>query len=143
MTAWTEEAILAKGLKISGQSVRVITMPADLVTLTLPLPPSVNHAWQNVPGKGRVRSPEYRRWHKLAFDELCLQKPGKIVGEFCAVINCGKINRRADIDNRIKPLLDLIKGTVIEDDSKCARVSAGWVSDVPAERVVMIIRSAA
>ena len=143
MKGWTVEALESKGVKVRDQTMRVIATPSDLVTLTLPLPPSVNHAWQNVPGKGRVRSPEYRRWHKLAFDELCLQKPGKIVGEFCAVINCGKINRRADIDNRIKPLLDLIKGTVIEDDSKCARVSAGWVSDVPAERVVMIIRSAA
>jgi Holliday junction resolvase RusA-like endonuclease len=143
MKGWTVEALESKGVKVRDQTMRVIATPSDLVTLSLPLPPSVNHAWQNVPGKGRVRSPEYRRWHKLAFDELCLQKPGKIVGEFCAVINCGKINRRADIDNRIKPLLDLIKGTVIEDDSKCARVSAGWVSDVPAERVVMIIRSAA
>lgn len=143
MKGWSVEALEAKGMKVREQTLRVVAMPADLVTLSLPLPPSVNHAWQNVPGKGRVRSPEYRRWHKLAFDELCLQNPGKIVGEFSAVINCGKLNRRADIDNRIKPLLDLLKDVVVEDDSKCARVSAGWVTDVPAERVVMIIRKAA
>ena len=142
MTAWTEEAILAKGLKISGQSVRVITMPADLVTLTLPLPPSVNMAWTNVPGKGRVRTPEYRRWHKLAFEELTAQHPGKIVGKFCAVINLGRIKRRADADNRLKPILDLMSGVVTDDDALCERVSIGWSDAVPPERFTIDVRRA-
>lgn len=142
MTVWTEEAILAKGLKISGRSVRVITMPADLVTLTLPLPPSVNMAWTNVPGKGRVRTPEYRRWHKLAFEELTAQHPGKIVGKFCAVINLGRIKRRADADNRLKPILDLMSGVVTDDDALCERVSIGWSDAVPPERFTIDVRRA-
>lgn len=143
MTAWTEEAIVAKGLKISGKSVRVITAPADVVALTLPLPPSVNMAWINVPGKGRCRSPEYRRWHKLAFDELALQHPGKVPGRYAIVISVGRIKRRCDLDNRIKCLSDLLSGVVIEDDAMCERLSIGWADDVPAERVIVEVRRAA
>lgn len=141
MTAWTEEAIKAKGLRISTP---VRFQPAaDVVRVEIPLPPSVNMAWVNVPGKGRVRSPEYRRWHKLAFDELTLQKPARIAGKFCAVINLGRIKRRADVDNRTKPILDLLAGVVTDDDAMCERVSTGWSDTVPAERVTVEIRRAA
>jgi crossover junction endodeoxyribonuclease RusA len=140
MTAWTLKDIEGKGLRVLDTA-RV--MQADCVTLSLPLPPSVNSAWSNIPGKGRVRSAEYRRWHKQAFDELTLQKPGHIPGRFAAVINAGRIKRRADVDNRIKPLLDLLSGTVTDDDALCERVSAGWDDTIPAERVVVVVRRAA
>lgn len=141
MKGWTEEALLAKGVKI----VRPVKyLPAvDAVTLNLPLPPSVNNMFVTVPKRGRVRSEGYCRWHKLAFDELGLQKPGKIAGRFSVVITAGRINRRSDIDNRIKGILDLLKGVVIEDDAMCERVSAGWSDEVPAERVTVIVRRAA
>jgi len=140
MTAWTEADLHRRGLRISTP-VR-FTPPADVVTLTLPLPPSVNMAWTNVPGKGRVRTPEYRRWHKLAFEELTAQHPGKIVGKFCAVINLGRIKRRADADNRLKPILDLMSGVVTDDDALCERVSIGWSDAVPPERVTIDVRRA-
>ena len=143
MTAWTEDAIAAKGLKIRDQTVRVISTPAEVVTLSLPLPPSVNMAWVNVPGKGRVRSPEYRRWHKLAFDELTLQRPGRVSGKFSVVINLGRIKRRADCDNRAKPILDLLANVVTDDDALCERMCIGWSDDVKAERVVVEVRRAA
>ena len=132
MTAWTEDDLRSKGLTIRANG-----------GVDIPLPPSVNMAWQNVPGKGRVRSPEYRRWHKLAYDELMLQKPGRVVGKFAALISIGRVNRRCDIDNRIKPILDLLKGDVIEDDSLCERVSAGWSDTIESGRVVVEIRRAA
>ena len=140
MTAWTEADLHRRGLRISTPA--RFTPPADVVTLTLPLPPSVNMAWTNVPGKGRVRTPEYRRWHKLAFDELTLQRPGKIPGRFAIVINVGRIKRRADVDNRSKALLDLLSGVVTEDDAMCERLSIGWSDDVPAERVTIDVRRA-
>lgn len=143
MKSWSLEALEAKGVKFREQGVRVLSTPAEVVALTLPLPPSVNMAWINVPGKGRCRSPEYRRWHKLAFDELTLQKPGKITGRFAIVINLGRIKRRADCDNRCKPILDLLSGVVTDDDAMCERVSIGWADDVPAERVVLEVRRAA
>ena len=140
---WTVKALEAKGLKIREQAVRVISAPAEVVALTLPLGPSVNMAWVNVPGKGRCRSPEYRRWHKQAFDELTLQKPGRIAGRYAVVISVGRIKRRCDLDNRVKCLLDLLSGVVTDDDSNCERLSIGWADDVPAERVVVEVRKAA
>jgi len=139
MTVWTEEAILAKGLKLR-EPLRVVA-PVDAVTLDLPLPPSVNSAWANIPGKGRVRSAGYRRWHKLAFDELTLQKPGKVKGRFAIVIEVGRVKRRCDIDNRGKCLLDLLSGSVTDDDAMCERLSIGWSDTVPAERVTVTVRS--
>jgi len=141
VTAWTEDAIRSKGLTIRANG--GVKPAADVVRVEIPLPPSVNTAWRNVVGKGRVRSPEYRRWHKLAYDELMLQKPGRVVGRFAALITIGRINRRCDIDNRIKPILDLLKGDVIEDDSMCERVSAGWSDTIESGRVVVEIRRAA
>jgi len=139
MTAWTEEAILAKGPRLR-EPLRVVA-PVDAVTLDLPLPPSVNSAWANIPGKGRVRSAGYRRWHKLAFDELTLQKPGKVKGRFAIVIEVGRVKRRCDIDNRGKCLLDLLSGSVTDDDAMCERLSIGWSDTVPAERVTVTVRS--
>ena len=140
MSAWTEADLHRRGLRISTPA--RFTPPADVVTLTLPLPPSVNMAWTNVPGKGRVRTPEYRRWHKLAFEELTAQHPGKIVGKFCAFINLGRIKRRADTDNRLKPILDLMSGVVTDDDALCERVSIGWSDAVPPERFTIDVRRA-
>lgn len=142
MKGWTVKALEAKGVKVREQTLRVLSKPVDVVALTLPLPPSVNMAWINVPGKGRCRSPEYRRWHKLAFDELALQHPGKIPGRYAIVINVGRIKRRCDLDNRIKCLSDLLSGVVIDDDAMCERLSIGWADDVPAERVVLEVRAA-
>jgi Holliday junction resolvase RusA-like endonuclease len=141
MTAWTEDAIRSKGLTIRANG--GVKPATDVVRVEVPLPPSVNMAWQNVPGKGRVRSPEYRRWHKLAYAELISQKPARVVGKFAALISIGRVNRRCDIDNRIKPILDLLKGDVIEDDSMCERVSAGWSDTIESGRVVVEIRRAA
>lgn len=136
---WQLADLERKGLRVIDAK---HALKAEAVTLTLPLPPSVNMAWKNVPGVGRVRSPEYRRWHKLAMEELMLQKPGHVAGKFAAVINLGRIRRRADADNRIKCILDLLSGIVTDDDSACERASCGWVDDVPAERVVVIVRKA-
>lgn len=141
MTAWTEDAIRSKGLTIRANG--GVKPAADVVRVEIPMPPSINMAWVNVPLKGRVRSPEYRRWHKLAYAELMLQQPGRVVGKFAALISIGRVNRRCDIDNRIKPILDLLKGDVIEDDSLCERVSAGWSDTIESGRVVVEIRRAA
>ena len=40
--------------------------PNCRASLTLAIPPSVNRAWANVVGKGRVHSVEYRSWRQVA-----------------------------------------------------------------------------
>jgi len=143
MKGWSLEALEAKGVKVREQGLRVLSLPADLVTLSLPLPPSVNNMFVTVAGKGRVRSQGYCRWHKQAFDEMHLQRPGKVDGPFCVTIRAGRIRRRSDIDNRIKGILDLLNGIVTGDDAQCESIAARWADDVPAERVVVEVRKAA
>lgn len=145
MTAvWTEEALAKRGLRIREQYVRValpVAVPVEAVTLELPTPPSVNSCWANVAGVGRVRSQSYRRWHKLAFDELTLQRPDRVRGRFCAVITVGR--KRGDLDNFCKPLLDLLSNTVTDDDANCERLAMSWSDDLPKDRIRITVRRAA
>jgi len=115
---------------------------ADVVAIQLPIPPSVNACWANVEGMGRVRSTAYRRWSKLAMQELQAQQAGRIAGKFAVVITATRTKRKRDIDNIIKPILDLLAGVVTEDDAECERVSAGW-TDEGAEGVRIEVRRAA
>jgi len=115
---------------------------ADVVTVQLTMPPSVNACWANVPKKGRVRSTAYRRWSKLAMQELQQQQAGRVAGKFCIVITAKRTKRKRDIDNLVKPILDLLAGVVTEDDAECERVSAGWADEGP-EGVRIDIRRAA
>lgn len=41
-------------------------MTADPFHIDLPLPPSVNALYRNVPGRGRVKTALYKRWHAVA-----------------------------------------------------------------------------
>ena len=140
MTAWTEADLHRRGLRISTP-VR-FTPAQDVVTLRLPMPPSVNACWANVEGAGRVRSTAYRRWSKLAVQEVQAQRVGRVAGKFCVVITAKRTKRKRDIDNIIKPILDLLAGLVTADDSECERVSAGW-TDEGEDGVNISIRSAA
>ena len=127
MTAWTEADLHRRGLRISTPA-RFIPA-AGVVTVKLTIPPSVNACWANVEGVGRVRSTAYRRWSKLAVQELQAQRAGRIAGKFAIVITAKRTKRKRDIDNIIKPLLDLLAGVVTDDDSECERVSAGWTEE--------------
>jgi hypothetical protein len=48
--------------------------------IELPIPPSVNALWFNAPGRGRVRTDEYRAWLKEAGWLLKEQRVARIPG---------------------------------------------------------------
>jgi Holliday junction resolvase RusA-like endonuclease len=75
---------------------------SDPIILLLSLPPSANRLWRN----NRL-SQEYRSWKDAAGWEAKTQLIGvaPITGEFSATIEVPR-NRR-DLDNSVKPLLDL------------------------------------
>ncbi len=99
------------------------------VTLTLPImPPSTNNLFVNVPGKGRIKSAEYNRW---------INQAGMLIKAQCRERMSSRANvsifieekQGADIDNRIKPVLDLLVkvGVLAGDSAKFVRsVSATW-----------------
>ncbi len=101
------------------------------VTLFLPIPPSLNNAYVNVPGKGRVRSKAYNAWIEEAGWRLKIQRQANPeVFKGAVVIDLTVERRRkgvGDLDNFIKPCLDLlVKHGVIEDDSHVQEITARW-----------------
>lgn len=93
------------------------------------IPPSVNHIYRNVAGKGRVKSNRYRTWFNAVSWDVKTQRPQKVSGDVAISIICRKPNDtvRRDIDNCIKAVLDmLVANQLIDDDSKVAKVSAEW-----------------
>lgn len=108
------------------------------ILLELPVPPSVNGAFATSQNGGRHHSEKYNLWETQAGWEIKQQRPGRITGPVEVSIVIGKRKQRSDIDNRIKPLLDLlVKHQIIEaDHDGCLkRVSAEWSEEISRARV--------
>ena len=130
MRNFTEEALLGKidRSRIKDQGRSVFTL--DPQSSDLPFPPSVNSAYANVPGRGRVKSERYRSWERVAKVDLLRQKPKRMKGPVHVTIYLeDNLGARSDADNRIKVPLDfIVSNKIIEDDnSKIVRsVAAIW-----------------
>lgn len=90
----------------------------DEITLTLSLPPSANSIWRSFRGRV-VKSYRYCQWLKLNLAELIYIPQIKIPAEIQITAVTGKGWRtNRDIDNLVKPLMDLLKHSgIIEDDN--------------------------
>lgn len=126
--------------------------PGDL-RLELPIPPSINCCFVNVlTGRGgsrasRARSKKYRAWASAAGWHLKIARPKKVAGATEIEILVARPNKNSDVDNRIKPVLDLlVTHGVIDDDRHVESTSARWArpgDGVEAGMVAVIIRPAA
>lgn len=105
-------------------------------TLTLPMPPSVNNLFKTLPGGGRGKTRDYKKWTLEAAVELKLQKPARVPGRVLITIACERESEASDIDNRIKALLDLLVQPglkredrahgVIDDDRYVTGLAISW-----------------
>lgn len=95
----------------------------------LPYPVTVNKMYTNIPGVGRVKTKQYRTWHKQAKDSLWGQKIDFIPGNVQVTISVKRPdNRKRDIDNLAKGILDfLVKNKIIDDDRHIQRLVIEWV----------------
>ncbi len=92
----------------------------------LPLPPSLNGAYANVRGVGRVKVSTYRQWQHAAIAMIRVSVPSakRISGKISVSILLPE-KMRGDVDNRIKPILDaLVQSQRIDDDRNVVMVSA-------------------
>lgn len=106
-----------------------------MASFTLPWPPSANRLWRNVPGKGTLKSAQYRVWIAGAMGAIAAvatQQPCMVKGPFRVSILADRPDRRRrDLDNLAKPILDaLTASAIIEDDHLAASISLAW-SDLP------------
>lgn len=90
--------------------------------IQLPLPPSTNNLFINLPGRGRVRSGAYKAWEKRARTALTFASWDMPARPYAITIRLN-MDHRGDIDNRTKAVLDLlVKHKVIDGDQ--------WVNEL-------------
>lgn len=93
---------------------------ADLIRLTLPWPPSVNHYWRNWRGR-MVISGEGRDYREAAAWSIRAAHANlELIGPLAVEILLHPPDRRRrDIDNPLKAILDAMQaGGVYQDDSQ-------------------------
>jgi len=105
-----------------------LTPVTDSISIhTRHIPPSTNACYRNVVGKGRARTKRYKDWAAAAGWDM--NGHGQVDGPFTAIIVIDRKARHglSDIDNRIKPVLDLLQTHgVIVNDRACESVTAQW-----------------
>lgn len=113
--------------------------------LTIPIPPSVNAMYTNRRGKdgkkrGRRKSKRYLAWQDHAQKEIMIQRARPVKGRFKIFISMPKV--RADPDNLVKPILDVLKNmSLIQDDSQnfCSGIHVEHVPDGLPDRIVVSV----
>ena len=85
----------------------------------LPLPPSTNGLYFNVPGRGRRKMSRYRAWLAEADNWLLTQKRNlrKVSGP-CDIVIRIPANTCGDVSNRIKAAEDYLVSRELTDDDK-------------------------
>lgn len=118
-------------------------MTASAIEVHIPvLPPSTNRMHKHT-RRGVHRSDTYEAWLQSAGLIVKSQRPAGIVGPYKLSIQAVRQNKRADIDNLIKPTSDLLQLVgVVANDCHCEFVSARWVTEgegmsVRVERAVL------
>ena len=103
----------------------------------LPIPPSVNALWR-MSGRRMHKSKRYSEWIEECLLALELEPRPQIAGPFICEIEVGRprrkdgkvSTRKADIDNRIKPVLDLCQTAgIIVDDANAWQVMVMWSNE--------------
>ena len=98
--------------------------------ILLPYPPSLNSNWRQ--GKGRThKSTKYTLWIVDAGYALNQQRPPHLSPPYIVEIAAGRPDKRKrDLDNLIKPVLDLLTSHgVICDDSEIEHLTIYWATD--------------
>lgn len=107
-------------------------MSFPIVIESIHKPPSLNNMFTNIAGRGRIKTQRYREWCAAAGWDA--NGKGTCSGPFSLVLVLSAASRRAnsDLDNRIKPVLDLlVTHGIVDDDKRCEAIHASWGSTRP------------
>lgn len=96
---------------------------SEALSFVVPVPPSTNALFVNIPGRGRARSKAYRSWLDEAGHLLATQRPGRIEGRFAVLVRVPE-KTRLDLDNAYKAIGDLmVKHRITSDDKLLQRLT--------------------
>lgn len=102
--------------------------PSPAVTFTIPTPPSANHLFRNVKGVGRVKAKHYDDFIRMAVTAIRRQAVTRVSGRVVAIFGVERMSDRADIDNRLKAMLDaIVEAKIIEDDRFVTAIAISWL----------------
>lgn len=95
---------------------------------TMPTPPSTNALYRNARGKGRVKTAKYHDFVTMGVTAIRGQQVQPIPGHVLMVIGVERMSASADIDNRLKAMLDtIVKAGIIKDDSLVTAIAIAWL----------------
>ena len=108
----------------------------------LPYPPSINHYWRRV-GQRTLISREGRRFRERVVALLARRPGGPLLGPLAVDVEVyPPDNRRRDIDNVQKALLDALQhGGVYADDSQIVRLTITKCEPIVGGKTVVYIRN--
>jgi Holliday junction resolvase RusA-like endonuclease len=117
----------------------------------LPLPPSANKLFFNVPGKGRVKTRAYKNWRRNAVLSIFAQvRADQRIGGPVGLSICVPNRMRGDLDNRLKGLIDaLVASNRIDDDKHVGSIRivrggiAAGMAEIKVQRLWSKARQAA
>ncbi len=108
-----------------------------IATFILPLPPSLNNAFNNVAGIGRVKTSEYKSWRNAAAWQIKAQRQPTIEGDVVAHLTIQRPNKSSDLDNRLKAIFDAAQTAgIIKNDNQIVEIHARW-GNVKGAHVIM------
>lgn len=99
------------------------------------LPPSVNHLYRHTKGGRTYRTRDYLTWINAETWTASAQLRGqhRFTGPVYITLAMKRPRSNADIDNRIKGVLDLLQSIeAIDNDKHVHGVNAFWTVDLPA-----------
>lgn len=108
--------------------------------LSLPLPPSVNTAYSNVPGRGRVKTKQYREWQNLSEALVLQQSVSPVLGQVGVCYQMSVPDKRVrDCANYEKLSSDLlVRCGIIEDDCNIRINVQQWADWLPKGNMMKI-----
>lgn len=124
---------------------RQIARAGEAVLLALSFPPSVNNLFANV-AHGRVITKQYREWREENGWRIAAAKPRRVAGPVTIELSFEDRPGRRDLDNLLKPVLDLLVAhSIIDGDHRAVLrgIQATWDTRAGCHVVVRPVADAA